>query len=76
MTTQKLVLAGFSLIAGAIILAGLAPHLRAAIPAPAVVGTWQIFAVPESIAWKLNTVTGELFYCSGIFCEPARATSD
>ena len=76
MTTQRAVLTGFSLLAMAIVVVGLAPTLRASSPASVSVGTWQISAVPGSIAWKLNTVSGELFYCSGISCDRAHSELD
>ena len=76
MTTQKTILLGFSLVAAAIATVGLGPHLGAAAPASVPVGTWQISAAAGGSAWKLNTMTGELLYCSGITCDPTRSSSD
>jgi hypothetical protein len=76
MTTQGAILGGLTAVAVAITVVGLAPHLRAASSITEPTGTWQISAAPGSNAWKLNTTSGELFYCSGISCAPARVTSD
>jgi hypothetical protein len=76
MTTQKNILLGFSLVAAAIAAVGLVPPLGAAAPTSVPAGTWQISAAAGGSAWKLNTMTGELFYCSGITCDPARSSSD
>lgn len=76
MTRSKATLIGFAAIAAATTVVGIAPHPRAATPQAVAIGPWQIAAASDSIAWKLNTVTGELLYCSGISCEPARTISD
>ena len=45
--------------------ATLSTALRAASPNENAIGTWLVSAAPGPTAWKINTVTGELFSCTG-----------
>jgi hypothetical protein len=63
MTIPNALFAGLVLIAATIALVGLAPGLKAAAPSHATAGTWQISTAADSAAWKLNTMSGALFYC-------------
>lgn len=65
MTTPTAILLGLSLMAAATLIVGLSTALRAASPNENAIGTWLVSAAPGPTAWKINTVTGELFSCTG-----------
>ena len=74
MTTSNALFAGVALIATTIAMLGLTSGLKAAAPNHTPTGTWQI-STGGSAAWKLNTVSGELFYCGGASCVPAKGVA-